>query len=130
MMTALMMKRQKVIFSKVHGKKQKQRGLVFLYRETGPKCQKWENPLEFVKLFITLKIAEFLSRETNWYVHQHLQKNPQLKEKSRVCQWKDIYSIKMKSWLLAFSLLQGLHQRPDNKSYFSRRSTGNSQLDI
>ena len=47
-------------------------------------------------------------------------KNPHLKEHSRVHKWKDTNKEEIMT-LLAFFLLQGLHQKPDNKSYFSRR---------
>lgn len=78
------------------------------------------NPLEFFELFITPEIAELISRETNRYAQQFIEKNPELKEKSRVHHWSATNKDEIMK-LLAFFLLQGLHQKPDNKSYFSRR---------
>lgn len=79
------------------------------------------NPLEFFELFITREICEHISDETNRYAEQFLEKNTlHLKEKSRVHYWSETDSDEIMK-LLAFLLLQGLHQKPDNKSYFSRR---------
>jgi hypothetical protein len=36
------------------------------------KIQNSENPLEFFELFITLEIAELISRETNRYAQQFM----------------------------------------------------------
>ena len=64
-MTALSMKRQKTIFTNAHRQKQRDREALFsFYWEASGKSQNSEN-LEFFKLFITLKTAELISRETN-----------------------------------------------------------------
>jgi hypothetical protein len=78
------------------------------------------NLLEYFKLFITPEIAELICRVTNIYAQQFFENNSDLKLKSGVHHWNDASRGEiMKS--LALILLQGLHQKPDNKSCFSRR---------
>jgi hypothetical protein len=71
-------------------------------------------------LFCTPDIAEVIARETNQYVQKFVENMPHLKLNSRTHGWKEMNRSEIMK-LLAFFLLQGLHQKPDNKSYFSRR---------
>nr|CAD7575868.1 unnamed protein product [Timema californicum] len=79
-----------------------------------------DDPLEYFELFITPEIAEMISTESNRYAQQFLENSPNLKLKSRIHQWHETNKDEIMT-LLSFFLLQGLHQKPDNKSYFSRR---------
>jgi hypothetical protein len=60
-------------------------------------------------LFCTADIVEIIARETNWYA-----------QKSRTKCWNETNTIEIMK-LLALFLLQGLHHKLDNKSYFCRR---------
>jgi hypothetical protein len=74
--------------------------------------------MEYFELFCTPEIVEVIARETNWHVQKFLENTPNMKLRSRAHQWKEIHRNEIMK-LLAFFLLQGLHQKPDNKSYFS-----------
>jgi hypothetical protein len=73
------------------------------------------NLLEYFELFCTPAFEEVIARETNLYAQKFVENTPNLKLKSRTHHWKETMK------LLAFFLLQGLHQKPDNKSYFCQR---------
>jgi hypothetical protein len=75
------------------------------------------NPLEYFALFCTPDIVEVIARETNRYAQTFLENMPNLNLKSRTHCWKETNTIEIMK-LLAFFLLQGLHQKLDNKSYF------------
>jgi hypothetical protein len=77
------------------------------------------NPLVYFELCCTPEIAEVIAGETNQYANKFLENTPNLKLKSRAHHWKEMSRNEMK--LLAFFLLQGLHQKLDKKSYFSQR---------
>jgi hypothetical protein len=79
-----------------------------------------EDPLEYFELFSTPNIAEITARETNRYAQTFLENMPNLKLKSRTHHRKETNRIEIMK-LLAFFLLQGLHQKPGNKSCFSQR---------
>ena len=66
---------------------------------------KFRIPQELFEIFITLEIAELISNETNRYAQQFLEKNPHLKERCRVYDWKDTNKDEIMI-LLAFFLLQ------------------------
>jgi hypothetical protein len=74
------------------------------------------NPLEHFDLLCTPEIAEIIARETN----QCANKTPNVKLRYRAHNWKEMNRNEITK-LLAFFLLQGLHQKPENKSYFSLR---------
>jgi hypothetical protein len=68
-------------------------------------------------LFWTPDIAEIIARETNQYAQKFLENMPNLKLKSRTHLWKEANRIEIMK-LPEFFLLQGLHQKPNNRSYF------------
>jgi hypothetical protein len=78
------------------------------------------NPLEYFELFCTPDIAEVIARVTNRYAQKFLENTPNLKLKSRTHRWKEMNRIEIMK-LLAFFLLQGFHQKPNNKSYSSQK---------
>jgi hypothetical protein len=78
------------------------------------------NPLEYFELFCTPEIVEVIARETNQHAQKFLENTPNLNLRSRTHHWKEINRNEMMN-LLAFLLLQGLHQNLDNKSCFSQR---------
>lgn len=78
------------------------------------------NTLENFELFCIPDIAEVITREKNRYAQKFLENTANLKLKSRTHCWKETNRTEIMK-LLAFFLLQGLHQKLDNKSYFSRR---------
>jgi hypothetical protein len=71
-------------------------------------------------LFRTPESAEVIARETNQYARKFLENTPNLKLRSRTDHWKETNRNGMVK-LPAFFLIQGLHQKPENKRYFSRR---------
>jgi hypothetical protein len=62
-------------------------------------------------------LAEVTAREKNRYAQKFLDNTHDLKLKSRTHHWKETNIIEIMK-LLAFFLLQGLHQKSDNKGYF------------
>jgi hypothetical protein len=64
--------------------------------------------------------VEVIARETNQCAHKFSENMPNLKIKSRTHHWKEMNRIGIMK-LLAFFLLQGLHQKLDNMSYFCQR---------
>jgi hypothetical protein len=77
------------------------------------------NSLEYSELFCTQEIAEVIARETNRYSKKFVENTPNLKLLTTAHHWKEKNRNEI-MMLLASFLLQGLHQKPDNKSYFSR----------
>jgi hypothetical protein len=75
--------------------------------------------LEYFELFYTPEIAEVIAKEGNWYAKTFLENMPNLKLKSRTHHWREMNRNEIMN-LLAFFLLLGLHQKPDN-NYFSKR---------
>jgi hypothetical protein len=75
-------------------------------------------PLEYSELFCTVEIVEVIARETNQYAQKLLENMHDLKLRSRTCHWKETNRNEIVKFP-AFFLLQGLHQKPDNKRYFS-----------
>jgi hypothetical protein len=71
-------------------------------------------------LFVTHEIAEPIAGETNWYAQQFFENIPHLKLRSRVHLWNETNRNEIMK-LVAFLLLQGFHQKYDNKSYFTKR---------
>jgi hypothetical protein len=63
-----------------------------------------------------------ISRETNWYAQKFLENNPDLKLRSRTHHWKEMNRIEIMKLLASF-LLQGLHQRLDNKQFFPEENS-------
>jgi hypothetical protein len=63
---------------------------------------------------------EVIAREINQYVNEFLENTPIIKLRSRAHHWKKTNRNEIIN-LLAFFLLQGLHQKPANKTYFSWR---------
>jgi hypothetical protein len=61
-----------------------------------------------------------MARETNWYDKNFLENMPNLKLRYTTHHWKETNRYEIMK-LLAFFLLQGLHQKPDNMSYFSQK---------
>jgi hypothetical protein len=78
------------------------------------------NPLQYFELFRTPDIAEVIARVTNRYAQKFLENTPNLKLKFRTHHWMETNRIEIMN-LLAFFLLQGVHQKLDNRSYFSRK---------
>jgi hypothetical protein len=74
------------------------------------------NPLQYFELFCTPNIAEVIARETNLYAKHFLENVPNLKLKFRTHCWKEMNRIEIMK-LLAFFLLQGLHQKPHNELF-------------
>jgi hypothetical protein len=75
------------------------------------------SPLEYYELFCTPLV---IARKTNWNAQKFLENMPNLNLKSKTHRWKAINTTEIMK-LLAFFLLEGLHQKPDKKSYFCRR---------
>jgi hypothetical protein len=80
------------------------------------------NPLQYLELFCTPDIVEVIARETNRYAQQFLENTSNLEVRSRSHHWKETDRNEIMK-LLAFFLLQGLHQKPNKRSYFSWRKT-------
>jgi hypothetical protein len=78
------------------------------------------NPPEYFELFRTSEIAEVTARETNRYAPKCSENTPNLKLRAGTHHWKESNRNETTK-LLTFFLLQGLHQKPDNKSYFPHR---------
>jgi hypothetical protein len=78
------------------------------------------NALDYCELFCTTDIAEVIARETNRYAQKLLENAPNLKLKSKTHHWKETNRNEIMK-VLTFFLLQGLQQKPDNKSYFWQR---------
>jgi hypothetical protein len=78
------------------------------------------NLLEYFELTCTPEIWEVIARETNQYAQQFLENMSKLKLRSKANHWKEMNRNEiMKS--LVFLLLQGLHPKLDNRSYFFPR---------
>jgi hypothetical protein len=78
------------------------------------------NLLEYSELFCRPETVEVIATETNRYAQKFLENKPNLKLRSRTHHWKETNRNEIIK-LLAFFLLQGLHQKPDNKSYFFQK---------
>jgi hypothetical protein len=74
----------------------------------------------YFELFYTPEITELIAREKKWYTQKLSENTPNIKLRSRAHHWKEMNGNEIMK-LLAFFLLQGLHQKPDNKSHFSER---------
>jgi hypothetical protein len=68
------------------------------------------------------EIMEVIARGTNQFAKKYffLENTHNLKLRSRTHHWKETNRNEILK-LLAFFLLQGPQQKPDNKSYFSQR---------
>jgi hypothetical protein len=78
------------------------------------------NPLEYFELLCTPENAEVIARERNQFAKNFLGNMPNIKLRSRTHHWKEKNRNEIMKLLAAF-LLQGLHQKPYNKRYFSQR---------
>jgi hypothetical protein len=83
-----------------------------------------ETPLEYFVLDIT---NCGIARETNLYAQTFLENTPNLKVRSRAHHWKETNKNEIMK-LLAFFLLQRLHQKPDNELFFSQENSGNTHI--
>jgi hypothetical protein len=78
-------------------------------------------------LFCTPAIAEVIAREANRYAQKFLENMPNLKLKSRTHRLKETKRIEIMK-LLAFFLLQGLHQKLENELFLPEENSGNSHI--
>lgn len=77
-------------------------------------------PFNVFNTFITNDLVSIISEETNRYAMQYIQSNKNLKKHSRVRYWKET-NISEIYVFIAFLLLQGIVQMPNNSQYFSKR---------
>lgn len=80
-------------------------------------------PVDYFEYFVDQEFAEMISRETNIYAEQEINKkrdSGKMRRESRDLAWKETNPNEIKL-LLGLLFLQGIVQKPTNEMFFSRK---------